>query len=1258
MGALLNRHRVAFFLCFFLFISYTNHLFSTEDSIIFTNIGLEQGLSQVTVRDIIQDKKGFMWFVTDYGLNKYDGYDFTTYKHDSKNSNSLSDNWVNVILEDTGGILWIGTQKGNLDRFDPDRESFFSYKHDPADASSISSYGVIALLEISSPSSSLLFIGTKGGGMLEMDKKQGTFTHYLYQSGSPRGPASDMVYAIAGQPGSYGTVLWIATDAGLTCFDTVKKQFYSYIDPLKKNSPTSTVDLDTVNLRSLLFSDKNTLWLGTWGKGLILLDIKTGKKRLYTSNDSGPTTINDNYIQTLFADSFGNTWIGTEKGLTLYNREKDKFFSYTHDPLISWSVSDHQVLSIFEDRSKIMWVGTWNGAVNKFNNRPKKFTNYFHINGNRNSLVTDNVKSVFQDSNGIIWCGTTIGLDRFDRKNNRVTHFSHDVLREDTLSFNHIGGISEDSSGTLWVGSRRGLNRFDKEKGNFTRFLHSPANKKSLSSDYIIQIVEDRSDSNFLWVGTGDRGLNRMNKRNGSCRRYLYEQGNKNSISHNKVYCLFYQENGTMWLGTGGGLVRYLPEKDCFRNYSNQPGAPSLSNNRVVALAADPFDKENTIWAATWGGGLNKFDIKNERFTVFSEQTGLPTNMISGIMPGNNGFLWISTVKGVLKFHVKTEQFEHYDVLVGARFNAYNAGSFHKGAHGEMFMGGLCGLTAFFPEKIKNNPYLPPIALTSFKIFNKEIKTSPPLSESKRLTLSYKDKFFSFEFSGLEFTNQKKNRYKYMMEGFDEHWVETGAGKRFATYTNLDPGAYRFIVKGSNNDGVWNENSLAIQIFITPPFWKTVWFKVLVSLALLFIIITLYRLRIRAINKKSQRLEQSNKILNEQIVERKKAEQRISTFLETANEGFMEVDKDAFILDLNPEMSRILERPREEILGKKLFDFIAEDEVEALRNQLESRSRGQKSTYNLTFLNAAGNAVYCLIKASPLFDDGGQIKGSFAMIADITEQVRLQEMMIQSEKMLSVGGLAAGMAHEINNPLAGILQNMQVMKNRIKPEMAKNRRVAEECGVSVEGVRAYMEKRELLTMMNSVEESGRRASKIVENMLRFSRKSDMQFAFHDIAELLDKTLELASNDYDLKKKYDFRHISIVREYDDSLPGIQCEASEIQQVFLNLLKNGAQAMVESRPGNKSNCFFLRVKKRNHMAHIEIEDNGPGMDEATRKRIFEPFFTTKDVGVGTGLGLSVSYFIITENHGGTMTVESAPQKGAKFIIRLPMVRQDAI
>ena len=281
------------------------------------------------------------------------------------------------------------------------------------------------------------------------------------------------------------------------------------------------------------------------------------------------------------------------------------------------------------------------------------------------------------------------------------------------------------------------------------------------------------------------------------------------------------------------------------------------------------------------------------------------------------------------------------------------------------------------------------------------------------------------------------------------------------------------------------------------------------------------------------------------------------------------------------------------------------------------------------------------------------IQGVVIRVDDISERVKIEEMMVQSEKMMSVGGLAAGMAHEINNPLAGILQNTQVIMNRLSKDLPANMKTALECGISLKDIKSYMEKRNILPMMELVKSSGEQAAKIVANMLSFSRKSVHRKSTHHLHNIMDATIELVNNDYSMKKKYDFRSIEIKKEYQENIPPVPCEKNEIQQVFLNILKNGAEALADANIASPH--FLIRYFHQENLAVFQIEDNGPGIDAKTAKRIFEPFFTTKDVGIGTGLGLSVSYFIIVENHNGTLSVDSTIGKGTTFTVKLPIQQQ---
>jgi len=367
------------------------------------------------------------------------------------------------------------------------------------------------------------------------------------------------------------------------------------------------------------------------------------------------------------------------------------------------------------------------------------------------------------------------------------------------------------------------------------------------------------------------------------------------------------------------------------------------------------------------------------------------------------------------------------------------------------------------------------------------------------------------------------------------------------------------------------------------------------------------------------------------------------------------VDANSRVMQWNDEAERMTGTPAKQAIGKRLEEVFP-DLGNEMGRILEAVGNHELQHDEHIPCTIGGEQRFTDVTVYPLTTNGDD--GAVIRIDDVTDRVRIEEMMVQSEKMMSVGGLAAGMAHEINNPLAGILQNLQVMRNRITHSTDRNLTAAEEAGTSLEAIQTYMHDRGLLKMMDSVSDAGRRAAKIVDNMLSFSRKDEAHFSPNNLKEILERGIELASNDYNLKKRFDFRHIQINREYDDTLDLIPCESGQIQQVILNLLSNSAQAMAEHPDESKSPHITLRLKHENNMALIELEDNGPGMDAETRKRAFEPFFTTKEVGRGTGLGLSVSYFIITENHGGTMSLRSVLGQGTCFSIRIPFEHRQAM
>ncbi|MDM8564989.1 EAL domain-containing protein [Candidatus Halobeggiatoa sp. HSG11] len=806
----------------------------------FQNFSLDEGLSQSTVNAILQDKQGFIWFGTQDGLNKFDGYTFTVYRHDPKVPDTLSHNEIFSIYEDNQGILWIGTGNG-LNKFD--RHKFTSYLHDPNNPNSLSNNMVWSIYE---DSQGILWIGTNGGGLNKFDGHK--FTHYLHDPNDPNSLSHDSVWSI--YEDSQG-VLWIGTNGGgLNKFEQGK--FKCYL-PAQK-----TDDLNNI-ISSIYESSKETLWIGTLG-GLHKFNRQQETFTSYFYDSNNINGLSSRAIWNLKVDIKNNLWIATDGGgLNLYNFKQDKFLHFKHNPQNPNSLSSNIITSIYRDRADTMWVGTNAGGVNQFNYNQNKFIHYFNDPKNLQSLNSNHVLSIYEDKQGMLWVGTTEnGLNKFSLDRKTVTHYQHDKNNPNSLSDNEVITIYEDNAGIMWFGtSRGGLNRFDRKQ--FTNYKNQPENPNSLSDNWVSTIYEDHN--NVLWIGTRN-GLNKFDRKN-KFSHYRHDSKDINSLSSNYVSSIYEDSFDILWIGTQGkGLNKFNHQQNNFTRYQHdEQDTYSLSHNEVSTIYED---KAKTLWIGTLGNGLNKFDRNLESFKTYQEIDGLANNVVYGILEGETGNLWLSSNKGLSKFNPTTEKFKNYDVLDGLQSNEFNK-AHHKSRTGELFFGGIKGFNSFYPQQIEDNLYVPPIVITDFKIFNKSINlgADSPLQQdinlTKEITLSYEQSFFSFQFAALNFLQTTKNQYAYKLEGFENDWNQVNK-RRAAYYTNVPHGVYTFRVKGSNNDGIWNETGKSIKITILPPPWKTWWAYILYVLIVLTIIISYVQSQKRKLWEKQLELEREKEI--------------------------------------------------------------------------------------------------------------------------------------------------------------------------------------------------------------------------------------------------------------------------------------------------------------------------------------------------------------------------------------------------------------
>jgi signal transduction histidine kinase/ligand-binding sensor domain-containing protein/DNA-binding response OmpR family regulator len=872
---------IKFFQVIFFIICLHKLIQSQSEIVQFDHFNLDDGLSQYTVYCIVQDNKGFLWFGTADGLNRYDGYKFKIFRNDPIDSSSLSANRIYSLYEDSKQNLWIGTYGGGLNKFNRETETFLNYQNTPGDNKSLSDNEVLTIYE---DRSQTLWIGTEGGGLNKFLREEDHFKHYKNIPSDQNSLSDDIVQVIFGD---HSGVLWIGTrHGGLNKFASQKEQFNRYI-----HNPLDQSSISNDEVRSIYKDSNGNLWIGTGNGGLNKFDTSDETFTRYKVNPSDPKSINSNRIFSIVEDKMGSLWIGTMGGgLNKYIEESDNFISYTTNPYVSTSLSNDGIFSLFEDNTGVLWIGTYGGGINKLDSRKQQFALYRNDPNNPNSLGNNKVFSILEDHSGNIWIGTSGGLNKYDRAAKRFTVYKSRPNDSGSLSNDEVLSICEDKSGQLWIGTYwAGLNLFNRERNIFINYKHDPSDPYSISENKIFTVYED-SDG-FLWIGTDGGGLNKFDKDKKQFIHYKYDPNDITSLSANRIFSICEDNSGDLWVGTDrGGLNKFNKKTKKFKSYKNDPTSPSsISSDGVFSIYES---KLGDLWIGTYGGGLNKFIRDEEKFERFTIKDGLPSNVVYGILEDESGNLWLSTNFGLSKFNPQSNSFKNYNVTDGLQSNEFNQGAFFKGKTGEMFFGGTNGFNIFHPDSIKENPYLPKIVITEFQLLHKPVPIGydslfgrtilhKSILETEQIELNYDDNVISFEFSALDFWNPQKNQYAYIMEGFDEEWTHTDAKIRLVTYTNLDPGKYVFRVKGSNNDGIWNEAGTAIKIIINPPWWATWWAYTIYGIMIisLFVILRQYDLR-------RQKLKQQLELEREHAVKLEEIDQMKSRFFTNISHEF------------------------------------------------------------------------------------------------------------------------------------------------------------------------------------------------------------------------------------------------------------------------------------------------------------------------------------------------------------------------------------
>lgn len=890
----------------------------------FDHVTLDDGLSQSDVFSILQDSKGLMWIGTENGLNSYNGYEFEHFKRERGNPDALASDYIYDIAEDTDGNLWVATNGGGVAKMSRSTKRFESFRHDPENSNTIASNVVRSILI----DNDHIWLALRGDGLDRLDTKTGQFTHYNFGDGEHPTKNPNEIFAL--QKGAAGT-LWVGSNAGLIKLDTESGAVTKF-----NHDSKDTQSLSDHRVRSIFTDSDGRMWIGTYGGGLNLFDVADGSFERYQHDANDPTSIASDRVTSIYEDNDGRLWIGTFGGLNLFDTENKTFVRYESNDTDPSSLNANAVTEIYQDRGGILWVGTRSHGISKWN--PHTWS-YGFDNAKQLAAKAENqpnVTSFIEDAAGTLWVGTFgDGLNAVNRKSGSVTRFRHDPAQPDSISDDRIMSLMLDRSGIIWIGTMTGgLNKFDPRTGTSTVYRYDESNPHSLSANGVMSILEDRVGQ--IWVGTFGGGISRLDRATDRFTHFFPDSADASSLSGNRVTTFAEDSSGKIWVGTdGGGLNLFDPGSANFHHFRHDPNDPNtLATDTVYALNVDA---EGTVWVGTQGGGLDRVvgsanDPKSIRFANLSQTDGLANDVIYGLQSDNFGHLWMSTNYGVSRYDPTSGDIKNMHRTDGLQSEEFNFGAHYKSESGELFFGGHNGFNAFRPENLQASNIIPLVMLTGFFKSNDPIKSDIPIDENNGIEISYKDDVVSFEFAALDFAAPEQNRYQYKLEGFDREWIDLGSRRR-VTYTDLNDGNYLLRVKAANKDGVWNDAGLSIPVTVSPAPWDT-WWAYLGYLAMFTQIVVAcwlgHRRKIRREEEYSERLELEVQYRTEKLIESNEQ-------LQILNESLQESS-------LSDPLTGLRNR-------RFVFEEVSKD-IEVVRRKINDQENGvdAKSVADLVFM--------------------------------------------------------------------------------------------------------------------------------------------------------------------------------------------------------------------------------------------------------------------------------------------------------------------
>lgn len=971
--------RLLLFLSFFFSGFY---LSAQPKHIRFDNLGINDGLSQSLVNDIIQDKKGFIWIATQDGLNKYDGISFTTFKRDPENENTLSNNFINSLLEDRDGKIWLATNGGGICVFDVLTESF-----------SVPSIGDQNrnVTDIVQDKEGMIWFSTSGNGINK------------YDSGKKR----VLAYVFKGVEAKNVQKLFIDTKGNLFAA-TAGHGLLIYNRKFDRFDKVESSLIDEV-VWSITEDSFGAIWLGT-NRGLVKM-IPDGTNfvfKRFIHEEGNNVSLANNTVRTVYVTKSKLLIIGTTGSginiLDLTNR-KEQFYQFKHHEYIPYSLSDDLVQCIHEDRSGSIWIGT-NEGLSRFDPSKQIFGQLSSELNNNNSLNDKTVWCITEDKNNVLFIGTRQGLNRYDRNNNTVYRYDRKASNANALNNNSILSLYVDQKGSIYAGAVDGLFLVEFSP-DYRQARFKPVNFRSNTnqfSDNRVYYIVEEEQTEILWVATKE-GLSRINKSTGEFNFYQSNENDPNSLPNNSTRLVYIDRKGNTWVSCDGeGIAKVVypgdrnPDGVTFKPYKKRFGK-SFENTELLVTSIWE-DEEGNFWIGTYGSGLIHYDPVNEKMIkTYTEKDGLSNNSVYGIVGDDNGFLWMSTNYGLSRLEIKTKKFRNYLQRDGLQSNEFNTGSYFKSKSGEIFFGGINGLNWFDPNQLFTNTTPPEVVISGISLFNKKLQIDPKgllpkhpayLSE---LVLGYRENSITINFSALHYSNPANNKFRYFMDGLDEDYIEAGTTHE-ANYNKIPHGEYIFKVYACNSDGVWSEQPAQLKIIIRPPFWATWWFRMLVIIFAFGLILAFNRARVNNMKKQRLRLAREVRERTAEVMEQKEK---------------IELQK------------KVIEEEKNKV-EKLLLNILPEETAEELKSRGKASARSYRQV-SVMFTDFVGfTKIAETMRPSDLVT---KLDSYFVQFDEIIQKYSLEKIKTIGDSYMCAGGVPI---RSKNNPIDTVLAALEIQR--------------------------------------------------------------------------------------------------------------------------------------------------------------------------------------------------------------------------------------